>query len=277
MSEQPNFTPDQMNQYAVSRAKSDAELLTKGKLTHNQLGRIALSATQEEMENPGISSERLTQIAHNSIYNVHTQIDAPKTVGQESVFYAPGGAHNTDRGIENLVKNNLNGSSMNEWSGKFSSQGVAEAVTVAKLEDMTDHYLDLAKYAGMQMDEEPVYAVQYATLSNGDASDRYRYEDRGGRPNAFEGFVMLLPESAAKELEVGLKESPVKARELFGILAENPEADISGGSYKKGLLQEHGVMRAPFGQWRQQDGGVSRMAFRTASNQGPSQAEIIEF
>jgi hypothetical protein len=293
---------------AVQRAMHDLELVEAGAefderghlhptseqksvlYSNEEQARHSNAQDKEDVISPeqfSMTPERLKEIAYNSFYAA-----MPYANGMKDLAYSPLGEKNV-RQLGMILDGLKQWSPMEDVGVTFVQEGVPEVVTVAKAEDF-----DFSKGAGFSKTRDPeirrslagsswqigeqkgekIYVLQYATATeNPDGNQKYPYKDRGdtGRNTEF-SYAMLLPESQAREVEAAMKIDPSLARQLGDLLVFNTKT-VGNNSDRIRSLWQDPKFKPPYDKWRQINGGVDRMAFRTASNQTAEQAQIVEF
>jgi hypothetical protein len=292
---------------AVQRALHDMELVEDGAefdeyghlhatpeqknaLYSEEQAKYPKAEDKEDVVNPeqlSMTPERLKEIADNSLYAA-----MPYANSMLDLAYSPSGESNV-RQLEPIFHGLKQWSPMEDVGTTFVQEGAPEVVTIAKAEDF-----DFSKGMGFSKAHDPeirrtlagsswqigeqrgekYYVLQYATTTeDSDGRQKYPYKDRGdtGRNTEF-SYAMLLPESQARELEAAMKIDPSLARQLGDILVFNTKT-VGANSDRIRSLWQDPKFKPPYDKWRQINGGVNRMAFRTASNQTAEQAQIVEF
>jgi hypothetical protein len=258
-------------------------------------------------ETDSITSERLKEIVNSSIYLAN-----PYIKGQENIKF--NGLNGDNRaGILESLKHSF---PSKEIEKPFTDVGISELVTVAEIsqfEFRDSARADSMKWPSGPHKDEPIYAVQYMTLTaNAEPvpdetaprgmrhKQKFEYlENRQGHLDklsdeelAVKGldrekltqmkqnnrlsefnYTLLLPQTVAKELNKAMRARPQLARELGDILVLNPDAEQGWIA----ILDAWEDWKPPYEKWREVNDGVNRMAFRTASDQSVDQSTIVEF
>jgi hypothetical protein len=261
----------------------------------------------ETPEQSEISPERLNEIIDSSIYMAN-----PYITGQENVY------HNGLNGDKNAtIFDQLRYHFPSERIEKpFTDANVSELVTVAEgsqFEAKNGQRLGRAEWPGGLHKGEPLYAVQYMTLTantepvpddsaprgvrhkqkyeylenqqghldklsdqelaaKGLSRDKLEQMKQNNRLSEF-SYTLLLPETLAKELGQAMIANPQLARELGDKLVHKPDAHL----YSNYDLSKWEMWKPPYEKWKQTNGGVNRIAFRTTSDQSVDQSKIVEF
>jgi hypothetical protein len=242
----------------------------------------------EELENhENMTPERLEEIAMSSFYAA-----MPYAIGNKDLAYSPLGERNVREELRDIFDGLKQRLPLKKTGKDFVEAGVAEVVTLAKPEDFDfskgsgaanarDHQIrefltntpwQIGEHAG-----EEIYVLQYAiTRKDAEGKIKYEYKDQGAERDSDFNYTMLLPESQAKELAAAMQADPNLARKLGDVLVFNENA-VGTYADKVRARWHDPQYKPPYEVWREVNGGVSRMAFRTASDQSVEQATVVKF
>jgi hypothetical protein len=241
------------------------------------------SATSEKL----MTKERLSEIIERSIYSVCSRKVSGSGMGQERTSYSFAGP--TDRQSPKIVDElvNYENRPSKEFT-VFEGKNISEVMTIVKPADFDPtrgkkrdvpqtKYEALARLSAAQLSGEPAWVVNYAIASG----DKYKYLEDPTSPDTSRkaglDCVAVMRESDARELMSAVQQDPTLGRQLADVMIMNPDAlnDATRAGYAPTLHWD--AYRPPYEQWREQNGGFERLALRTASSQGPDEAQILEF
>jgi hypothetical protein len=269
------------------------ELLSSGKATHNQLGHFMINASQQEIEGKtGIEPDPTTNSSQETDTNANHEAlgmtveevkrmisNRPYGLSMRSVGRGYKPLKNSTRDVHPRLQADLSekfeSASLNakkQEEARFTAHNISEIATLAP-----GKYIGVAEgWATKDSIPDDVYVIQYTTLTRG--NHKYPYAPYGdSRGGQYLAYNLLLKEQDALGVWEALKKQPELLRELADMMATSPQTLTNDG--QKTLMSEEqwANVRPPYDEWRNINGDVSRIAFRTSPNHGPTQSYIAEF
>ncbi|HSW36944.1 MAG TPA: hypothetical protein VLG37_01085 [Candidatus Saccharimonadales bacterium] len=256
----------------------------------------AQPADETKVESKTLSAEQLRDILTASRFVAVAPFEQ-----LTSTLHSPNKVHATDQGstLRYVVLGGLKRFAIPELvrnGREFIEGGVSEVLTLAEPEDffVYEGYNLKETLEGATLNGEKVMLLNYVTMTRSDTPPRqgpsyekpnqggdsvrqwgYEYPNEDGRAGNYFGYTILLPESKARKLWGALHADPTLVREMGDVIMSGLEGStIEGTQYDAERWQQN---RPPYGKWRQANGGINRIAFRTASNQTAQESEIVEF
>jgi len=226
----------------------------------------------------GLSPERISQIASESVFAAHTwilyglEIPKEKTDGSGGGFtslFNKGKWVDTKMRKQILQPDRYNQSEIESYKklmDEFLEAGVSELVTVQVApEDIKFKQVDPTSSKA----EDGVVAIHYKTLTREGSSgkDKYLHLDGFGRPGNTLDLLMYLPKTDGEELISATRRDPNVIRQLVDTQMRE----------QIGANESWNQAKPPYKKWEEINGGVSRIAIRSDNDQGVVASEIVSF
>jgi hypothetical protein len=247
-----------------------------------EVGSQAVTAAAERpVDEEGMSHEELEAFVRNHVYGVGMEGRRGYTqmVHKRRVEY-------DDRKVLYDLANfetSMPREEERQEEGRFNGLGVAEVVSLIPAET----FFNNPKVAGFSV-------LEYKTLVKG--QDKYIYdpqthltrrEQRSRKPRGgqYFGYRVVAKTDEVQEIWQTLRQDPQVVRNLADMMVMDPELIEGNASYKplsdanRRHFQEkwQRQVRPPYDDWKEVNGGVNRVAFRSSPDQTPEQCEIVEF
>lgn len=171
--------------------------------------------------------------------------------------------------------------------GKYESINASEVITIAPLHELYDpnSMSGLNSKPGTKTRNEfarratTLYFMSYQTNGRG-SNTQYEFLTPDGRPGAMANYFMIMNAADGEQLQAAIQEKPQLARDLLATIMETQDLDKKGDNMKRVASEpvpDDAWAHPPYEAWKEQNGGVNRIALRTSVDTPPEQCEIIEF
>jgi hypothetical protein len=148
---------------------------------------------------------------------------------------------------------------------EYAAAGIAETLTVTNFK-APFHRINPASARG----NEPTTVITYETMTM--RGGHFYYKDGFGRPG---NLIRMHVELPASEAAVFLRDIREKPERMHTFLDEHMTGKGPG---QFGMdTAEWERFRPPFGEWREKNGGVSKLAIRHHIDEYPEESEVIDF
>ncbi len=241
MSEVPQPTDQMQPQQPIDDGDEHAQAVTAAK-----------AIVEETIDTPeaSLSPEEIAAIVDDSVYHTQSHINGRSrqsgnvTVDSMRVKYVD-----------------------DKLAGRFLDEGVLEKLVVETAETIP---FSRAKPDSTHGDE-PITMLSYSTMNRGDPYMRtrgkyYHYPNSLGGAGSFFQFNLFLPKSVADEVVAHVPRDPSIIRQLGD--------EIMSRDYSE---EEWAKVRPPFEQWQEENDGIARLAITRGLDEGPENAQIVEF